>query len=172
MTEPYLGQIRLFATPIVPRGWVPCDGTTFQVNQFPDLFAVLGNAFGGDGVQTFALPDLRGRLPVHVGDGIGHAEAGGLPEAWVTTAALPRHNHPALASNLLATDGVVPGQTVMLAVSNEAPLYTPGAASPIVMSPSMVTESGGSEAHENRMPYLVMRFCISVQGSPASTQTR
>ena len=164
MNIPYIGEIRLFAFPLVPWGWRPCDGELLSVDDYPELFSRIGTTYGGDGVKTFALPNMQGRLPVHPGVGIKLGDAGGSPIAGVTTAAMPSHSHAALASETLANQGVAPDSTVMLAISNVAPLYTPGAAAPTEMSPSMVASTGESMPHDNVMPYVVLVFCIAIAG--------
>jgi microcystin-dependent protein len=159
VAEPFLSEIRLMSFNFAPKGWALCNGQLLPVNQNPALFALLSTRFGGDGNATFALPDLRGRVPIHVGNGHVLGEKGGEPEHTLTLGELPAHTHqasfPNAAPSVATPPGNLPGQG--------ANLYGPAAA-PTAMAPATVTTFGGSQAHANLQPYLGLTFCIALQG--------
>jgi microcystin-dependent protein len=159
MAEPFLSEIRLMSFVFAPKGWALCNGQLLPINQNQALFSLLGTTFGGDGRVNFALPDLRGRLPIHVGSGHTLGERGGEQAHTLSISELPTHTHIALAS---PTNGNTPIPTgnVLGAASNvyRAPdnLVALGAAS--------VQNTGGSQAHLNMQPFLTLSFCIALQG--------
>jgi microcystin-dependent protein len=162
VSEPYLSEIRLVSFLFPPRGWALCNGQLLPINQNQALFALLGTTYGGDGRITFALPDLRGRAPVHMGDGFTLGEQGGEPTHTLTIAELPQHVHPVNATTAGATTAT-PSNAVMLATSNGANAYQ----SPqnlVAMDPTADSIIGGGQPHENRQPYLVLAFCIALVG--------
>ena len=154
MAEPFLAEIRLMSFVFAPQGWAPCNGQLLPINQNQALFSLLGTTFGGDGRVNFALPDLRGRVPIHVGAGHTLGERGGEQAHTLSIAELPSHVH-AVRGTSATGDAVVPTGNV-LADSPSQP-YAPGG--PLTpLSPSTVTNTGGSQAHLN------MGFCIALQG--------
>ena len=162
MSEPYLSEIRLVSFTFPPRGWALCNGQLMPINQNQALFALLGTTYGGDGRVTFALPDLRGRVPGHMGDGFTLGERGGEPTHTLTMTEMPQHFHPVNATTAGATTGT-PSNAVMLGTSNGANAYQ----SPqnlVVMDPTANSMVGGGQPHENRQPYLVLAFCIALVG--------
>jgi microcystin-dependent protein len=162
VSEPYLSEIRLVSFPFPPRGWAFCNGQLLPINQNQALFALLGTTYGGDGRVTFALPDLRGRAPVHMGDGFTLGERGGEPSHTLTITELPQHIHPVSATTAGATTAT-PSNAVMLATSNGASAYQ----SPqnlVPMDPTANSMVGGGQPHENQQPYLVLAFCIALVG--------
>ena len=166
MAESYLGEIRMFAGDYAPAGWAICDGRLLDVAQYGDLFALLGTTYGGDGQTTFALPDLRGRSPVHAGQGPGlstyaRGEQGGTEQVTLRAVELPPHNHILYASKADATASSPGGNS--LATSTSAELYTEDVAS-VGMSPQSVGVAGASQPHGNRPPYLVLSYIIALSG--------
>ena len=158
MAEPFLAEIRLMSFVFAPRGWALCNGQLLPINQNQGLFSLLGTRFGGDGKVNFALPDLRGRTPIHVGSGHTLGERGGELAHTLSIAEIPQHTHVLNAS---ASPGNTqsPAGSVM-ARSLEQPY---GPASGLEASP-VVTNIGGSQAHLNMQPFLTLSFCIALQG--------
>jgi len=163
MAQPYVGEIRMFAGNFAPAGWMFCEGQLLPISEFETLFNLIGTTYGGDGQSTFALPDLRGRIPLHFGNGFTLAETGGVEEVTLTVSQIPAHSHPYLGSTNLGT-GVVPtGQAGGKGgVSTILPYGTDAPVSPI--SPSAVGSTGGSQPHNNFQPYLCVDFIISLFG--------
>lgn len=162
MAEPFLSEIRIMSFEFAPKGWALCNGQLMPINQNQALFSLLGTTFGGDGRVNFALPDLRGRTPIHVGSGHTLGERGGEQAHTLSIAELPQHVHVANATSVQSTTNVS-GTGVMLAQSAAANLY--GTATNLTaMSPAGVTNTGGSQAHLNMQPFLILSFCIALQG--------
>ena len=157
---PYIGDIYVFAGTFAPRGWAFCEGQILSISQNQALFSLLGTTYGGNGQTTFALPNLKGRTPVHVGSGHTQGEAAGQTAVTITQQTMPQHIHVLNASNS-AADAVLPGGNVF-AVSPQQVYTAPGNFTP--MEPTSVTNVGGSQPHTNMMPYLVLNFCIALQG--------
>jgi len=165
MSEPFVGEIRMFAGTFAPRGWAFCDGQLLAVSQYDALFSLLGTIYGGDGRTTFALPDLRGRIPIHAGSGPGlsprtQGERGGAESVTLTTGEMPPHQHSQLASGEVA-DRADPSEA--LSAVQEAPAYGP-AANLVSMQADTVAVAGGSQAHENVQPFLCLHFIIALVG--------
>jgi len=162
MSQPYVGEIRMFAGNFAPAGWMFCEGQLLPISEFETLFNLIGTTYGGDGQSTFALPDLRGRLPVHQGNGFTLAETGGVEEVTLTIPQIPSHTHPFLAStnfaNVTSSAGAVLGQ-----LTGGVKLYS-GAAGNAPMSPNTIGATGGSQPHTNFQPYLCIDFIISLFG--------
>ena len=162
MAEPFLSEIRIMSFVFAPKGWALCNGQLMPINQNQALFSLLGTTYGGDGRVNFALPDLRGRVPIHFGSGHTLGERGGEQAHTLTISELPTHMHAVNASTTQATTGI-PGSTVMLSTSVGAFGY--GVPQSLVpMDPSSDTSVGGSQAHLNMQPFLVLSFCIALQG--------
>ncbi len=159
MAEPFLSEIRIMAFSQAPKGWAACDGQFMPINQNQALFSLLGTTFGGNGQTTFALPDLRERVPIHVGSGHTLGEKGGEQAHTLSIAELPTHTHFVTASNDNA-DNPVPTNAVLAAANN---LYT-AAAALTSLAPGTLGNVGGSQAHQNMQPYLALLFCIALQG--------
>ena len=160
MADPFLAEIRIMSFNFPPKGWAFCNGQFLPINQNQALFALLGTVYGGNGQTTFALPNLRGRVPVHMGAGITLGEAGGQEAQTITQHEIPQHVHFVnCTSSGTATEdptNQVPGRAAGNAY---------GAATNLVpMAPQMVSNTGGSQPHENRQPYLVLSFCIALLG--------
>lgn len=161
MAQPYVGEIRMFAGNFAPAGWMFCEGQLLPISEYETLFQLIGTTYGGDGESTFALPDLRGRLPIHQGNGFILAETGGAEEITLTVSQIPAHSHPMLANPQTATETIpssnaVPASSSALIYNNLTPLGT--------MSPQIVSAVGGSQPHSNFQPYLCVDFIISLFG--------
>jgi microcystin-dependent protein len=163
MAEPFLSEIRIFSFGFAPKGWALCNGQILPINQNQALFSLLGTTFGGDGRVNFALPDLRARVPIHVGDGHTLGEKGGEQAHTLSIAELPWHNHPVNASTNVATTNT-PTNALVTAQSTAANLYASAASNLVAMSPAMVANVGGSQAHLNMQPFLTLSFGIALQG--------
>jgi microcystin-dependent protein len=164
MSQPYIGQIKIFAGNFAPQGWVFCDGRLLAIAEYDALFALIGTTYGGDGQVTFAVPDLRGRLAINQGTGPGLSsysmgQALGSETVTLTPTQLPAHTHAVTANN--ASGGVTPNGLTWAVSSQQA--YGPSAALQ-TMNPTSVTASGGSQPHNNIMPYLAVNFILSLFG--------
>lgn len=160
MAEPFLSEIRIMSFVFAPKGWALCNGQLLPINQNQALFSLLGTTFGGDGRVNFALPDLRGRTPIHVGSGHTLGERGGEQAHTLSIAELPTHTH-----TFNANTGVGTVTTPANAVLSKAPANTYGPATNLVaMNAAMSTNTGGSQAHLNMQPFLTLSFCIALQG--------
>jgi microcystin-dependent protein len=159
MAEPFLSEIRLFSFAFAPKGWALCNGQFLPINQNQALFSLLGTTYGGDGRVNFALPDLRGRAPIHVGSGHTLGERGGEQAHTLTVAELPTHTHIANAASNDATQDLPTGNLLATAANQYAP--PPGTTS---LHPQTIGNVGGSQPHQNMQPYLILSFCIALQG--------
>lgn len=159
MSEPFLGEIKIISWNFPPKGWTFCNGQLLPINQNQALFSILGTTYGGDGRVTFGLPNLQGRSPVHVGDGIVLGEMGGETAHTVNIAELPAHNHVPVGSGNTAISKV---PTANLWAVNPTNPYA--GAPNNVMNPACITATGGNQPHENMSPYLVLNFIIALQG--------
>jgi len=164
MAQPYVGEIRMFAGNFAPAGWMFCEGQLLPISENETLFQLLGTTYGGDGQSTFALPDLRGRIPLHQGNGFILAETGGAEEITLTVQQIPAHSHPLIAT-INDAASFSPGPTVLLARAS-APTITPyGSDAPQGnLSPQAISSVGGSQPHTNFQPYLCVDFIISLFG--------
>jgi microcystin-dependent protein len=160
MAEPYLSEIRMMSFVFAPKGWALCNGQLLPINQNQALFSLLGTTYGGDGRVNFALPDLRGRTPIHVGGGHTLGERAGEQTHTLSVAEIPTHTHAVLASQDLATS-VVPGGRVL--ATGGANMFR-DATSPTAMHTGTVATTGGSQAHLNMPPFLTLSFAIALQG--------
>ncbi len=165
MSEPYLGEIRMFAGTFAPAGWAFCDGQLLSISQNDVLFSLIGTTYGGDGINTFALPDLRGRIPLHMGQGTGLSnrilgEQGGVEQVTLTTQQIPAHAHVPQAQSGTGNQSS-PQNNVWAASSLNQ--FTSLAAN-VTMNVSDVLPDGGSQPHDNLMPYLCVNFIISLSG--------
>lgn len=164
MAEPFLSEIRIMSFNFPPKGWALADGQLLPINQNQALFSLLGTTFGGDGRVNFALPDLRGRTPIHVGAGHTLGERGGEQAHTLSIAELPTHTHVLNASSA-AADAAVPGGNLLGAVdiSTFDNAYA-GPSNMVAMAPQAMGNTGGSQAHLNMQPFLTLSFCIALQG--------
>jgi microcystin-dependent protein len=161
MAQPYVGEIRMFGGNFAPAGWMFCEGQLLPISENETLFNLIGTTYGGDGQSTFALPDLRGRLPIHIGNGFILAQTGGAEEITLTVDQIPAHSHPFLATTDIASQGAPTG--TLCAQPSVSKLYfaAPGAAT---MAPNSIGSTGGSQPHSNFQPYLCVDFIISLFG--------
>jgi microcystin-dependent protein len=158
--EPFLSEIKIFAFNFAPKGWALCNGQLLPINQNQALFALLGTTYGGDGQTTFALPDLRGRAPIHMGSSFNLGQRGGEETHTLTISEMAAHTHQTRAS---ADNATVAPPTSNFWCSNTG--FTPyGNAANTAMSPTCISNVGGSQPHENRSPFLALNFCIALQG--------
>jgi microcystin-dependent protein len=161
MAEPFLSEIRLMSFVFAPKGWALCNGQLLPINQNQGLFSLLGTTFGGDGRVNFALPDLRGRVPIHVGSGHTLGERGGEQAHTLSIAELPQHAHVLQATSTAGTALIPTGN--LLATSN-VPAYHLPDGNAVAMAPESVANVGGSQAHLNMQPFLTLSFCVALQG--------
>lgn len=161
MAQPYVGEIRIWAGNFAPVGWQFCAGQLLSISENEVLFQLIGTIYGGDGQTTFALPDLRGRLPLHQGNGRLIGETDGTEAVTLTVAQIPNHNHALLASTALAGDSN-PLQHVT-ATSTGTSIYG-GAGTPVPLHVAALQPGGGSQPHDNLMPFLCLNFIISMFG--------
>jgi microcystin-dependent protein len=161
MAQPYVGEIRMFAGNFAPAGWMFCEGQLLPISENETLFQLIGTTYGGDGESTFALPDVRGRIPIHQGNGFILAENGGAEEITLTVNQIPAHSHPILGSTNVSQDTSPSGKVV--GQSGGAFLYIQDTTDSN-MSPSAVLPVGGSQPHTNFQPYLCVNFIISLFG--------
>jgi microcystin-dependent protein len=160
MAEPFLSEIRLMSFGFAPKGWALCNGQLMPINQNQALFSLLGTTFGGDGRVNFALPDLRGRVPIHVGGAHTLGERGGEEAHTLSIAEMPAHTHVVNASTIASGGVDNPADKFLGSASN---LYhTP--ANLTAMNPGTISSRGGSQAHLNMQPFLTLSFCIALQG--------
>src|SRR5579862_5804310 len=159
MSEPFLSEIKIVSFNFAPKGWAQCNGQLLPINQNQALFSLLGTTFGGDGRVNFALPNIQGRTPMHMGNGHVLGEQGGEQGHTLSVSELPLHTHAVHASSANA-DQPLPSNNVLAAANN---LYAP-AANLTTLTPGTVASAGGSQAHLNMQPFLTLMFCIALQG--------
>lgn len=168
MTDFFVGQINLFGFNFAPRFWAQCNGQLLAINQNQALFALLGTSYGGNGTTTFALPDLRGRVPISYSNpsqspNFSLGQVGGQETVTLTTAQLPAHTHALAATTQVATRRVPTGRMLATDTSTNAEYYAPPG-QVTSLSPNSLGSAGGTSPHENRQPYLAMNFCIALSG--------
>ncbi len=165
--DPFVAEIRIFPFNFSPKGWAFCDGQILPLSQNTALFSLLGTTYGGDGRSNFALPDLQGSAPMHPGQGPGLSlhdlgETSGSDTVTVLQSEMPGHSHGLMASGQPGEDATAGGED--LARSVGASLYQMTNANPVALSQSALPPAGGSQPHNNLMPYLTLNFCIALQG--------
>jgi microcystin-dependent protein len=170
MSTPYIGEIRMFGFGRTPQGWQGCDGSLLPISQYDALFALIGTIYGGDGQTTFGVPDLRGRLPLHQGQGPGLTnrvigEKSGTETVTVLPTQMPAHTHPLVATSAAAS-ALTPGNTLLPGAVSGDTFYVSDitGATTLAMSAQSTSIAGGSQPHENCMPTLTVQFCIATQG--------
>jgi microcystin-dependent protein len=161
MAQPYVGEIRMFAGNFAPAGWMFCEGQLLPISENETLFQLLGTTYGGNGQSTFALPDLRGRIPIHQGGGFILAENGGVEQVTLTVSQIPSHTHAAIVSNSVSAETNPTNN--MPSQSTQATLYFEDSPN-VNMAANMIGPVGGSQPHTNMQPYLCVDFIISLFG--------
>lgn len=167
MSEPFLAEVRIVGFNFAPRGWAFCDGQILPINQNQSLYSLLGTTYGGDGRTSFALPDMRGRTPIHVGasNGTDHrlGQKSGEETHTLAVNEMPSHDHGLKASSELADTPIPTGNLLASSAPNE--IYSAFASSQQAqLANGTVVNAGGGQAHNNMMPYLTINFCIALQG--------
>jgi microcystin-dependent protein len=165
MAEPFLSEIRVMSFVFAPKGWALCNGQLLPINQNQALFSLLGTTFGGDGRVNFALPDLRGRTPIHVGSGHTLGERGGEQAHTLSIAELPEHIHVLRASNAVGNSvNPRPAGAGNVLAQEPGNAYTSAASNLTALASGSIANTGGSQAHLNMQPFLTLNFCIALQG--------
>ncbi|PII21835.1 phage tail protein [Stenotrophomonas sp. LMG 10879] len=170
MSTPYVGEIRMFGFARVPNGWFACNGSLQSIAEYEVLYTLIGTTFGGDGVTTFGVPDLSGRVPIHQGRGQGLSnyvmgQKAGTESVTLLQTQLPQHTPSLMATTALATTGAVGTAVLPAALSGETMYVTDiTGANAAVMSPNAVVSMGGNQPHDNQMPTLTVQFCIAWAG--------
>lgn len=160
MSEPFLAEVRMVGFTFPPRGWALCDGQILPIAQFQSLYSLLGTTYGGDGRTSFALPDLRGRTPIHVGTGFTQGSKGGEEGHTLAVNEMPNHDHTLQGRGEAATTSI-PASNLLS--RGTTPIYN-NPTNLTALHTTAVAETGGSQAHENMMPYLTLNFVIALQG--------
>jgi microcystin-dependent protein len=170
MSQPFVGEIRMFGFGRTPNGWAACDGSLLPISEYEVLFTLIGTTYGGDGQTTFAVPDLRGRLPIHQGSGPGLSnyvigQKSGTETVTLISQQMPAHNHTALATTAAASSGTASGSLLPGTVSGET-VYVTDTTGAVAfgLAPQSVTPAGGTQAHNNLMPTLTVQYCIAWAG--------
>jgi microcystin-dependent protein len=180
MSQPFIAELRIISWNFAPRGWAFCNGQLLPINQNQALFSLLGTTYGGDGRVNFALPNLQGRVPIHMGSGFTLGQAGGEVAHTLTQGELPQHNHflQADATTVATSNSGTPaagnalGQTIgqpPTGATFPVSLYTAGIANLTTLNPAVVGNTGGNQPHENRQPFLALNVIIALQGIFPST---
>jgi microcystin-dependent protein len=165
MAEPFLSEIRIMSFVFAPKGWALCNGQLLPINQNQALFSLLGTTFGGDGRVNFALPDLRGRVPIHVGSGHTLGERGGEQAHTLSIAELPTHTHVLNGTDTLGNDTFPRfGTDGRILARDPGNCYSVNLTNLTTMNPGTIANVGGSQAHLNMQPFLTLNFCIALQG--------
>jgi microcystin-dependent protein len=162
MSEPFLSEIKVVSFNFPPKGWALCNGQLLPINQNQALFALLGTRYGGNGQTNFALPNLRGRVPIHMSSAHTLGEAAGSTSVTINAQTMPTHTHFINASQ--ADGNATDPSNAVLAREVGNPYRPPADGSLIALNPAMITSVGGSQPHNNMMPYLVLNFIIALQG--------
>lgn len=175
MGTPFMGELRIMSFNFPPQGWAFCNGQLLPINQNQALFSLLGTTYGGNGQTNFALPDLRGRIPLHVGAGYVQGQVSGSASHTLTSSEMPTHPHMLMGdgSTAAASNVGTPVASMTFGQTTGAPasgasfpfnMYAPAAASPTTLNPASLAVAGGSQPHENRQPFTVLNVCIALQG--------
>jgi microcystin-dependent protein len=165
--DAFIGEVRIFTGNFAPRGWMLCDGTVLPISQNTALFSILGTTYGGNGLSTFALPELGGHMPMHKGQGPGLSlrllgEVTGQTTVALTQQELPAHNHTMQASPAVPAFNAANGHVLAKVSASTPPYHAPTSLAPAI--PAMLQPNGSSQPHNNRQPYLTLNFIICTQG--------
>jgi microcystin-dependent protein len=160
MAQSYVGEIRMFGGNFAPAGWAFCDGSLLPISENETLFNLIGTTYGGDGEETFALPDLRGRIPIHMGNGFVFSQAAGVETVTLTVNQIPQHNHLPVAS---ANQGDQSGPANGVWAASTLNQFSSAVPS-VNLDPGALQISGGSQPHDNMMPFLAVNFILSLFG--------
>lgn len=166
MSEPFLAEVRMVGFNFAPRGWAFCDGQILPINQNQSLYSLLGTTYGGDGRTSFALPDLRGRTPIHVGEGHREGQKSGEETHTLSAAEMPQHDHILHATNDTATKSTANTAVLAQAPASVGNIYSDHNINRpnVSLNAASVTNVGGGQAHENMQPYIAVNFCIALLG--------
>jgi microcystin-dependent protein len=164
MGTPFLAELRIMSFNFAPRGWALCNGQLLPINQNQALFSLLGTTYGGNGTTNFGLPNMQTRVPLHFGNGFTQGQQGGENAHTLSIPEIPSHNHPAAVSTDAPANNVSSAPNNFLGtVKDGSTLYSTATANQL-MNAAVISNSGGSQAHENRQPFLALNFCIALQG--------
>lgn len=164
MSNPYIGEIRMFGGNYAPLGWMFCNGQLLSVTEYESLFSLIGTTYGGDGVDTFALPNLQGRVPIHQDNTHSVGEAAGVETVTLLTAQIPSHTH-ALSGSVALAEGTSPSNAAFAKSADTSFYEASNPGKDVPMSPAVVTQAGGSLPHDNMQPFLCVTFIIAVEGT-------
>jgi microcystin-dependent protein len=166
MAEPFIAEIRIMSFGFAPRGWALCNGQLLPINQNQALFSLLGTTFGGDGRTNFALPDNRGRTPIHVGNGHTLGERGGEQAHTLSVAEIPSHVHVLSGTSAAASTNIPNSGSPISQWADSSPnkAYNSSGQNTGAMNGAILSNTGGSQAHINIQPYLTLNFCVALQG--------
>jgi len=159
---PYLSEIKIFSFNFPPKGWAFCNGQLLPINQNQALFSLLGTTYGGNGQTTFGLPDLRGRVPMHVGSGFVQGQMAGTEGQTLNVSQIPAHTHQINAATATVNQPYPSGN--LWATGGTQPAYSASPTAGALMSPGSITNTGGSQPHENRAPFLTLNMSIALTG--------
>jgi len=163
MAQPYVGEIRMFGGNFAPLGWQFCDGSLLSIAEYETLYVLIGTTYGGDGQQTFAVPDMRGRIPLHFGSGTVLGETMGTESVTLTVNQIPQHTH-AFGANNSNGSGTSPSGAVLARNASVEGYTTDSSGGLAPLSPSAITPAGNSQPHDNMGPFLCVSFIISLYG--------
>jgi microcystin-dependent protein len=163
MATPFLSELKLVSFGFAPKGWSQCNGQLLPINQNQALFSLLGTTYGGDGRVNFGLPNLQGRIPIHMGGGHTLGERGGEEFHTLTIPELPQHQH-LISAATGAQDATKPAGNFLTTTAGNLTIYTTKHATPVALDPAVVPSLGGSQPHENRQPFLTLNWVIALQG--------
>jgi len=163
MSTPFLGEIKIVSFNFAPKGWALCNGQLLPINQNQALFSLLGTTYGGDGRVNFGLPNLQGRTPIHIGQGFTQGEQGGEAAHTLNMSEMTAHTHTPIATSTAPAVGP-PSGSFWASGSQQIYFNPPPATAPTGMAPQAIGNTGGSQPHNNMSPYLVLNFCIALQG--------
>jgi len=167
--EPFIGQLQIFGFNFAPRGWMYCNGQLLSIAQYQALFTLIGTVYGGNGTTNFALPDLRGRAALHMGHGPGLStyeigQVSGSETVTLLSTQMPAHNHILLASSIATSDKPSGAVSAPAGTGDGTAVNAYGTQVNAQMAPMAITQAGGNQPHENMQPYLVLNWCIAVEG--------